>query len=574
MKRLTPCALALALGFLVGGCSVSAPTAWEGTTALVEQRAVYQPQAYQVDAIIRTHDLFTQGPVLHPRALDDREVEAIRDAFLAALGKGRWLNGEDLATLTNSERLEQWRQVLMGTNLTLLEETGALVRQRQQLWRQIHGPDAAGPSVGMTLPQANHWKEAFGTWQPETGAALVVLTMDQTVQTLLSVWAERFDAHTALVPPEVSQTYIEAATGIAEGVGLSLLAKDQHLVVQDLISGGPASLSGLVRTGDVLLAARADRGEWVPTSNVLDTLAFFRQPAATFELRLERNGQPLTVRLIPAPYANNADALRVFRETLPTSQGAVSALRLEIRFFYEGSEAGRTLVEDVSQAIAQARSSGQPPQLVILDMRQARGGAIPQALAFTALFANGGSMGSVRSNDGRFQPLPLPAQPLAWEGPLQVWVGPLTASSAELASQAVADRTGAAVVGWPTYGKGTLQRRVELDMESARRGQASRLGELWMTVGELYGPSGRSLQQKGVALQWALPNPVPEPWGERGLPRALPASTAVTGSAAAPVATPVGEATIQPALADAQGLKALRAAAGQVWERSQAAAVR
>ncbi|PZU42576.1 MAG: hypothetical protein DI568_18045, partial [Sphingomonas sp.] len=325
----------------MGGCSVSAPTAWEGTTALVEQRAVYQPQAYQVDAIIRAHDLFTQGPVLHPRALDDREVEAIRDAFLAALGKGRWLNGEDLATLTTPERLEQWRQVLMGTDLTLLEETGALVRQRQQLWRQIHGPNAAGPSVGMTLPQANHWKEAFGTWQPETGAALVVLTMDQTVQTLLSVWAERFDAHTALVPPEVSQTYIEAATGIAEGVGLSLLAKDQHLVVQDLISGGPASLSGLVRTGDVLLAARADRGEWVPTSNVLDTLAFFRQPAATFELRLERNGQPLTVRLIPAPYANNADALRVFRETLPTSQGAVSALRLEIRFFYEGSETGR-----------------------------------------------------------------------------------------------------------------------------------------------------------------------------------------------------------------------------------------
>lgn len=569
--------LALALAIALPGCSgSSAPQQWDGTVAMEQEFAHYQPQGYHLDAMIRAHDALTQGVALVPKQLDKSTVKAVRDDFLSSLGKGRWLHGDDLAALTDDSRLELWKQALEGTDLSIVQQTGALVRQRQKVWQATHGSDAAGPSVGLPLPHAEHWQQAFGSWTPDQGASpLKLLDMDQTIQLLLASWAQQFDAHTALVPPEVSQTYVESAIAMAEGVGLGLSLRNGSLAVTELLVDGPAQRSGEVKVGDVLLSARKANDSWTPLREVLPALAFFRQPTDWFELRLRRGKQTVTVRLTPSSYANLADKLRVSLETLDTSQGPIRALRLEVRFFYEKKDQSSSLVEDVNLALSQARTSTTPPDLVILDMRQARGGAVPEAVAFASLFAPKASMGTIRTGGGSSQVLNTAIQPAAWEGPVQVWVGPLTASSAELAAQAIGDSAPRSeVMGWPTYGKGTLQRRVEMDMESARQQKNSRLGELWVTVGELYGPTGRSLQLQGVSLDWTLANPLDRPWGERAAERALPTGKPLTGAKAAPEAKRVGSDVLHPALSDAQALPALRQAAAQVWDQTVGASGR
>lgn len=574
-RKLAKGALAAALLTVLGSCTQpgSAP-AWEGSAAMEQDLGHYQPQAYHQDALVRAHDVLTQGAALETRALDEAMIQSIRDAFLANLGKGRWLHGEDLATLTEKQRLEQWKRALEGVDLTIVQQTGALVRQRQKAWQAKHGPDAAGPGVGMSLPNAKAWQQAFGTWVPEAGGApLRLLDMDHTIQLLLASWAEQFDAHTALVPPSVSQVYVENATGIAEGLGLELTLKEGALEVTGVLADGPAEKSRLIRPGDVVLAARMANGSWTPLREVLEALAFFRQDTNWFEVRVRREGRVEIVRLTPAAYPNNADQLRVTSETLQTTQGPVQALRLEVRFFYEGNGQGFSLVEEARQALLQAKP--QAPALVILDMRQARGGAIREAVAFTGLFASQAPVGTIRTGTTSFQAMTTPAQAAAWTGPVQVWVGPLTASSAEVAAQAIGDSAAQSeILGWPTYGKGTLQRRVEMDMEAARRQKPSRLGELWVTVGELYGPSGRSLQQRGVALDWTLPNPVSEPWGERALKRAMAPGADLTGAKAARSPVAVGPADLQPALPDHQAMPALRQAAAVVWEKTAGPAAR
>ena len=536
----------------------------------------YQPQAYHQDALVRAHDVLTHGAALQARDLDEATVQAVRDAFLANLGKGRWLHGEDLATLTEKQRLEQWERALAGVDLTIVQQVGALVRQRQKTWQAKHGTDAAGPGVGMSLPNAQAWQQAFGSWVPEEGGSpLRLLDMDLTTQVLLASWAEQFDAHTALVPPNVSQVYVESATGIAEGLGLELTLKDGALEVTSVLADGPAEKSRLIRPGDVVLAARMANGSWTPLRDVLEALAFFRQDTDWFEVRVRREGRVEAVRLAPATYPNNADQLRVTSETLQTANGPIQALRLEVRFFYEGNGQGRSLVEEARQALLDARTHPQAPALVIVDMRQARGGAIPEAVAFVGLFANQASVGTIRTGPTSFQAMTTPRQDTAWTGPVQVWVGPLTASSAEVAAQAIGDSAAQSeILGWPTYGKGTLQRRVEMDMEAARRQKPSRLGELWVTVGELYGPSGRSLQQRGVALDWTLANPVAEPWGERALKRAMAPGAELTGAKAARTPEVVGPADLQPALPDPQAMPGLRQAAAAVWEKTAGAAAR
>lgn len=564
-------ALAAALLAVLGACAEpgSAP-AWEGSAAMAQDLGHYQPQAYHQDALVRAHDVLTRGAALEARELDEAMVQSIRDAFLANVGKGRWLHGEDLATLTEKQRLEHWKRALEGVDLTIVQQTGALVRQRQKAWQAKHGTDAAGPGVGMSLPNAKSWQQAFGSWAPEAGGApLRLLDMDLTIQLLLASWAEQFDAHTAWVPPDVSQAYVESATGIAEGLGLELTLKEGALEVTGVLADGPAEKSRLIRPGDVVLAARMTNGSWTPLRDILEALAFFRQETDWFDVRVRRDGETIVVRLAPSAYPNNADQLRVTSETLQTTQGPVQALRLEVRFFYEGNGQGSSLVEEARQALLQAQAKPQAPALVILDMRQARGGAIPEAVAFTGLFASQAPVGTIRTGTTSFQAMTTSAQTAAWTGPVQVWVGPLTASSAEVAAQAIGDSAAQSeVLGWPTYGKGTLQRRVEMDMESARRQKLSRLGELWVTVGELYGPTGRSLQQRGVALDWVLPNPVAEPWGERAAARAMATGNDLKGAKGATAAKPVGPVTLQPALPDPQALPGLRQAAAAVWEQT------
>lgn len=561
----------LALAIALAGCSGgSTPQPWDGTAAMEQELAHYQAQPYHLDAMIRAHDALTEGVALSPKPLDEAMVKAVRDDFLSSMGKGRWLHGDDLAVLTDANRLDQWRQALEGKDLSIVQQTGALVRQRQKVWQSTHGTEAAGPSVGLPLPHAEHWQQAFGSWEPEQGAApLELLDMDQTIQMLLASWAQQFDAHTALVPPEVAQAYVESAIAMAEGVGVGLSLHNGSLEVSELLLDGPAQRSGEVKVGDVLLAARKANGPWTTLKEVLPALAFFRQPTDWFELRLRRGEQTVTVRLTPSAYANLADKLRISHETLDTASGPVRALRLEVRFFYETKEQGASLVEDVKLALSQARSSSNPPELVILDMRLARGGAVPEAIGFVSLFAPSASMGTIRTGPDSSQSMTTANQPAAWDGPIQVWVGPLTASSAELAAQAIGDSAPRSeVMGWPTYGKGTLQRRVEMDMESARRQQNSRLGELWITIGELYGPTGRSLQRDGVSLDWALANPIGDTWGERAAERALPTGKPLNGAKAAPEARRVGSNDLYPALGDGQALPALRQAAAQVWDQT------
>lgn len=482
--------------------------------------------AYHRDALARADDLLTAGPLLGARPLTASEAAAARDRFLAALEADRWLQPGERARLAATSRLDAWRSAMAGGDVRILEAVGGLVRARQR---------ADGHAA---------------------------LTADRLVQALIGARAAGFDAHTALVPPPVAAAYVESAVGVATGLGLALEAADGGLVVARLLPEGPAERAGVLAVGDRLREARVDGGPWVALVDVPDALALFRQ-ATRVTLRVSRGGRRFSTRLDPAAYAVADERLSMTRPTVPTAHGPVAALRLQAGFFYERGAGTEGLAGDVADALRDAHPR---PDLVILDLRDARGGALPDAAALAALFTPSGPLGSVRGADGAHRSLARPAGESAWTGPLQIWVGPRTASAAEWAAQAIRDRAPQAVVlGWPTYGKGTLQRRMALDLEAARTGKPDRLGELWVTVGELYGPAGRSLQRRGVALDGAWPGAVDEPWGERALARAWPTGPDAPGATTAPRPEAMGDLSLHPAWPDSDQLPALLEAAGRAW---------
>ena len=533
---------------------------WAGITALNATEGRYALQAFHTEAMARVQGFLGSEHHLSGQPLTDAQVDLLSADALTALGQGKWLTGEELSKLRSPRVRLQWRQAFEGQSLQLVAEIGALVHQRQEAWLQRHGKDSPEPaSPDHALPPQHDWDTDMPKWSVGTGAPLTLLTADETLRVLMDVRTRVLDSHTALVRPQAAAAYNEAALRTAHGVGLVLQSSKGGVVVESLLAGSPAEQSKKVRTGDAVLALRTTGAAWEPMATAEQATERLRAATDWVEIRLKRGNRVFEVRLNPTTYANNKESLKVHNEIIPAPNGQkIRSLRLEATFFYEDGEEGKSIADDMQKALSQARNT----DVVVLDFRRARGGGLEEAMKVAGLFVEGGSLGHLRLSHDHTQPLKDLTPGIYWNGPVQIWVGPQTASSAELVAQTVRDRVrGAQVLGWPTYGKGTLQKRVEMDMGSARESKPSRLGELWYTVAEIYSPSGRSLQQQGVALDGVLPNPVAQPWGERALPRSLSPQPAAPEHAARPI---VSAPALTPSTPDGTGLGMWRKAAGEL----------
>lgn len=560
-RRPSLLAVALSLGLLTA-CSPQAPSSlkWAGTEAVVAQKGHYEFQPFHGEALAKTGSLLSPAHHLVSTPLNDDQVKRIAKDFLTSVGQARWLTGQELALLQSPQALAQWRKALEGQSTALVSEVGALVHQRQEAWQNQHGADSSAPASGQPLPPGKPWNAALGLWSAEKNQGpLRLLTPDETVQAWIEVRTRVLDPHTVLVRPPQAQAYNETALRTAHGVGLVLAMEQQKVVVQSLIPHAPADTSKQVKIGDELLAIRLHEGPWRPVASTEEAMALLREESPWFELRLERKGKAKVVRLEPKDYANNAESMKVTHEILPASNGQkIRALRLEVSLFYEDGEEGKSLADEIQAVLSEARDT----DVVVLDFRRCRGGSLAEALKIAGLFVEGGTLGELRMGDNQRQALKDPSAGQYWAGPVQLWVGPQTASSAELVAQAIRDRVkGAQVLGWPTYGKGTLQKRIELDMPSVRQDHPSRLGELWYTVAEIYSASGRSLQQQGVALDGVLPNAVAQPWGEKALVNSVQPHPAAPAAESRTIQSAEG---LTPSTADAKGLPLWRKAAAEL----------
>lgn len=551
---------ALSLG-LLSGCADRAPDplSWAGTAALVAQQSKgFAP--YQSGAVIRVDGLLTQPQHLVGQPLTDLQVRSIAQQFLTLTAQEVWLTPEERKTLLSPGVLPQWREALAGQSTRVAEEVGALVTQRQEAWRTKHGPSTHAPALPDTGLTSGAWNTQMLAWKPsEQGSILVPLTTDSLVLNLIEARTLALDPHTRLVRPQPAQAYNEKALRTAHGVGVVLALHDKRLLIESLFPGAPAALSKKVKPGDELVAIRKADAPWETVTTTDRAMELLRLENDWVELRLKRNGKTSVVRLAAATYPNNTESMVVNKEVLTSPTGQkIRALRLEARFFYEDGEEGKSIADEMQAALAEANDV----DVVVLDLRRCSGGGLEEALKVAGLFVEGGELGSLRMGDDRKHPLLDPSKGQYWAGPIQVWVGPETASSAELVAQAIRDRVkGAQVLGWPTYGKGTLQKRLELDMASVRLSKPSRLGEIWYTVAEIYSPSGRSMQQQGVALDGLLPNQVPQPWGEKSLPGALRPTPAAPETHPRPIKS---APALQPATPDKAGLPQWRKAAGEL----------
>jgi carboxyl-terminal processing protease len=157
----------------------------------------------------------------------------------------------------------------------------------------------------------------------------------------------------------------------------------------------------------------------------------------------------------------------------------------------------RSTTEETLAAIASIEKSlGAPPLGYIVDLRSNPGGLLDQAVGLSDVFLERGEVVSQRGRQKtdieRYYAKPGDA---ARGLPVVVLVDSGSASAAEIVAGALQEHHRAIVMGERTFGKGSVQTLLPVGKETALR----------LTTARYYTPSGRSVQEGGIAPDIEVP---------------------------------------------------------------------
>ena len=152
---------------------------------------------------------------------------------------------------------------------------------------------------------------------------------------------------------------------------------------------------------------------------------------------------------------------------------------------------------EVERAMESIRAEmGGAPEGIVLDLRSNPGGLLDEAISLSDLFLEKGQIVSQR---GRFardnESYSARSGDIAKNIPVVVLIDAGSASASEIVAGALQDHHRALIMGERSFGKGSVQTLVPLSNDSA----------LKLTTARYYTPSGRSVQEGGIAPDIRVP---------------------------------------------------------------------
>jgi carboxyl-terminal processing protease len=143
---------------------------------------------------------------------------------------------------------------------------------------------------------------------------------------------------------------------------------------------------------------------------------------------------------------------------------------------------------------------------IILDLRHNGGGILEESVNLVGLFIGKGPVVQVRDSEKHTKIYGDTDPKMAWDGPLIVLTGRLSASASEITAAALQDYGRALIVGdQSTHGKGTVQQVLDL-ARIMQRDPIPDPGKVKVTVSKFYRVAGSTTQKQGVTPDIVLPS--------------------------------------------------------------------
>ncbi len=316
---------------------------------------------------------------------------------------------------------------------------------------------------------------------------------------------ELFDPHTSYFPPKEKENFDIRMSGKLEGIGAQLQEKDGFLKVASIVPGSPSYKQGELKAGDIILKVAQGKDEPVDITNMKidDAIQLIRGKKGT-EVRLTVKKPDESIKIIP-----------IIREVVVLEDGfAKSAIIMDkgkkygyinLPTFYldMNDRRGRSCAKDVAEEIKKLKAD--KVKGIILDLRNNGGGSLGDCIEMSGLFIDDGPITMVKSRGDKIDIYGDEDKSVLYDGPLTIMVNENSASASEILAAAMQDYHRAAIIGTTTFGKGTVQRFIELD-EAISTPSNEKMGALKITIQKFYRVNGGTTQLAGVTPDIIIPD--------------------------------------------------------------------
>ncbi len=319
-----------------------------------------------------------------------------------------------------------------------------------------------------------------------------------------------YDPHTGYFPPKDKENFDIQMSGQLEGIGATLQEKDGYIRVAGIVPGSPSWKQGQLKEGDLILKVAQGDEEAVDIVDMrLDdavklvrgkkgtkvTLTVKKPDASILQIPIIRD-----IVILEETFAKSAIL------TVPGTNAKIGYIYLPSFYADFTNGTGKRAFTDVKKEIEKLQA--EKVESLIFDLRNDGGGSLQDAVDIAGLFIEEGPVVQVKARFGPPYVYEDKDPKVQFDGPLLIMVNTYSASASEIFTAAMQDYGRAVVVGTPsTFGKGTVQRFVELDRTLARPDPSLLpLGSLKVTIQKFYRVNGGSTQLKGVTPDIDLPD--------------------------------------------------------------------
>ena len=310
------------------------------------------------------------------------------------------------------------------------------------------------------------------------------------------------DPHSSYLDPEAHQEMQIDTRGEFHGLGIEISKRrDGVIEVVSPIEGTPAWRAGIRPQDQIVAICPTERPEdWTEPCRSTKNMDLHEAVA----LMRGKRGTAITIEVFregfekPQPFTIERDVVKVVSVDGRLLEPGYGYVR--VRSFQE-----RTAEDLHSQLEKLVTQNERPLDGLVLDLRDNPGGLLDQAVQVADEWLPEGlivyTKGRVSVQQQEFRAGPDS------EGsyPMVVLVNAGSASASEIVAGALQDHHRALVLGTSTFGKGSVQTVYPLQDHSGLR----------LTTALYYTPSGRSIQEVGIAPDIDFAQPLPAPAGAK-----------------------------------------------------------
>lgn len=295
---------------------------------------------------------------------------------------------------------------------------------------------------------------------------------NQLFETAITSMLQELDPHSTYANASDNKAMMESLEGAFEGVGIQFSIMNDTIMVISTVSGGPSEMQG-IRAGDRIVTVDGKNVAGIGIQN--DEV-----------MRLLRGKKKTTVNIgIKRQGFTQIYDYTVTRDVIPTYTLDIAYMVDSQTGYIKINQFGATTAREFSDAIEQLKKKGM--KKMILDLRSNSGGFLDAAIQICDEFLRKGEM--IVYTEG----LHVPTDKIYAtrygnfeEGEVVVLIDDFSASASEIVAGAIQDNDRGVVVGRRSFGKGLVQRQIDLSDKSSIR----------LTVARYHTPSGRCIQRE------------------------------------------------------------------------------